>query len=252
MLNLSGNRLQSEPQITITDLDPLSVSFWGVISGGTGNGTNIIDVVAGNNLGWAIIKRADEKLELRIERDSEKNLLRRNFTATSETDLLHHAVTWDGGFATSSVRWWINGIEDTTDGNLGLGSHNSGTATDIEIGEAVGGDVCDLGWLAIWNRLLHDAEVRQLANRRSPLYFPNALVAYWRWNESSQAVVDRVGGMSLRPIGLGTPPFVLHDIDIVDPAGLWVVPGAAATDLPDADTVFLRRKPKHRRDSYAT
>jgi len=248
MLDCSGGRFDSQNQLILVDAGPqISVAWWGV------HGLGVVppeifkaaDDISGGSRGWEVTSQS-LKIRFRVARAT-TDFVKQGITSHSNgTVVQHHVVTWNGEFANSSVRIWMDGVENTINElQNGTGNHTFGTTDVATLGHnLVSGEVGDIGWFAIWGRELFPAEAVQLSHKKSPLHFPDRLLSYWQLNNEKYAT-DRVGNVNLIPKAGDTPTWVLTDIDIVEPprSGFLL---HQHNPVPDANTVFPGRRKGYR------
>lgn len=104
---------------------------------------------------------------------------------------LHHvAVTWDGSLSTNGVKFYVDGVENTSRlaGNTdAVGTRNSDATADGVIGNSIAKDRCVNGYIgevAVWTNVLTSASISTIAKprlSRMPLMrkFNDTLVGYW-------------------------------------------------------------------------
>ncbi len=242
MLDLSDLQ-RSRSQLALTDLTQASVSLWARLDNDI-VAPFIFNIDVGTDHGWRVVTLTGATgLVLRVLVNKPTFAEWRSVTEFNKTDIHHLCFAWDGAFTAAGMRMWLDGVESTvTLTSAGSGSRVFGVPELMELGSTTAAETGDMGWLGIWNRPLAAAEAIQLSHKRSPLHFPDGLVSYWRLDNEHYSH-DLVGNVDLfQHLGTGPQFWVPSNIDIVDPVGFQVIPGAAATNLPDADTVFSRRQ----------
>ncbi len=115
--------------------------------------------------GWWIDIRNTNDIGITIERSSVN--LRRYVDYVPNNQWIHVAVTWNGTFNASAVKIYLNGTERVyTTSDNGSGSHGSDASYDFNIGYGGGGSSGyfngEIDEPRVWNRVLSDAEIRQL------------------------------------------------------------------------------------------
>ena len=169
--------LQSEVELSLVDLQQLTVSFWFF------RGEEFITVffraahASDTDRGW-VITNATGTWRARWGRDGVATQHTSDVTSTLNA-LEHWCITWNGGYAASDTIFYKNGVATgTTSFVAGSGTQVTGTPEAYFIDLNGVPESQEGGHFAIWGRVLYPSEVMRLARQDSPLSFPHRLKSY--------------------------------------------------------------------------
>lgn len=112
---------------------------------------------------------------------------------------VHYLVTYDGSLTTNNPVIYYNGSSQTVTLITAPTGTLTTTASDLNLGNRAAGDRCFAGSIceaAFWNRILTSAEINNLANKKSPLFFTNGLIFYAPLKCISSPEPDVKGGLT--------------------------------------------------------
>jgi hypothetical protein len=174
-----------------TQLTSFSVAFW-IFRTATPAATRQLiaaTIAAAASAGWYIWLNLTTNLVTAGYPFTTADKTRISSTAPALNTWVHVIVVHNNtGTANTDFTFYFNGKSEAgTSSGTGSGTHDSTTATKLEIGSGNTGAAppAQIGPVAIWNRVISPAEALALAGGMHPTRFPEGLVEYFTM-ESAQ------------------------------------------------------------------
>jgi uncharacterized protein (TIGR02145 family) len=196
---------------TISDLGPLTVSFWENMQPNGGSGGRVIQKSASPLLiqGW-YVQLSSTGIGFNVGASPTK-MFSSSQTSTFTGGWHHIVITWDGGLLRSGVTYYRDGVllGTSASGNDGSGTRQTDVGFPLFIGGYSGQTVSNqfpgsLDEVRIYNRILTPTEIKQLYNvgqvqlASTPKKNTSGLVGWWTFdgpdvNWTTGTVLDRSG-----------------------------------------------------------